>query len=68
MAIGPVGSHWVVAHVAAGLLWEATGQVGGHCMMARGVNCHENRGSQQHHCPAMMGRQGVAGACNGTSG
>ena len=31
LAIGPVGSHWVVAHVAAGLQQgEATGQVGGH--------------------------------------
>ena len=29
-------------------------------MMARGVNSHENRGSQQHHRPAIMGRQGVA--------
>ena len=30
MAIGPVGSHRVVAHVAAGLQQgEATGQVGG---------------------------------------
>ena len=30
MAIGPVGGHWVVAHVAAGLQQaEATGQVGG---------------------------------------
>ena len=67
MAIGPVGSHWAVAHVAAGLQQEqATGKVGGgggggHCMMARGVNRHENRGSQQHHRPAMMGRLGVAG-------
>ena len=62
MAIGPVGSHWVVAHVEAGLQQEeATGQVGGHCMEAPGVNRHENHGSQQHHCPAMMGRQGVAG-------
>ena len=52
MAIGPVGSHWVVAHVAAGLQ---------HCMVARGVNRHGNRGSQQHHRPAMMGRLGVAG-------
>ena len=61
LAIGPVGSHWVVAHVAAGLQQgEATGQVGGHCMMARGVNRHDNRGSQQHHRPAMMGRLGVA--------
>ena len=55
-------SHWVVAHVAAGLQQaEANGQVGGHCMVARGVNRHENRGSQQHHRPAMMGHQGVAG-------
>ena len=62
MAIGPVGSHWVVAHVAAGLQQgEATGQVGGHWMMARGVNRHENRGSQQHHRPAMMDRLDVAG-------
>ena len=31
VAIGPVGCHWVVAHVAAGLQQgEATGQVGGH--------------------------------------
>ena len=62
MAIGPVGSHWVVAHVAAGLQQgEATGQVGDYCKLARGVNRHENRGSQQHHRRAMMGRQGVAG-------
>ena len=62
MAIGPVGGHWVVAHVAAGLQQaEATGQVGGHCMVARGVNRHENRESPQHHRPAMMGRQDVAG-------
>ena len=54
MAIGPVGSHWVVAHVAAGLQQgEATGQVGDHCMVTRGVNRHEN-------LPAMMGRLGVA--------
>ena len=67
MAIGPVDSHWVVAHVAAGLQQgEATGQAGGgggggHCMVVRGVNRHENRGSQQHHRPAMRGRLGVAG-------
>ena len=62
MAIGPVGGHWVVAHVAAGLQQaEATGQVGGHCMVARGVNRHANRGSQQHHRAAMTGRLGVAG-------
>ena len=61
MAIGPVGSHWVVAHVAADLQQgEATGQVGGPCMVVRGVNRHENRGSQQHHRLAMMGRLGVA--------
>ena len=61
VAIGPVGSHWVVAHVAAGLQQgEATRQVGGHCMVARGVNRHENRGSQQHHRKAMMGRLCVA--------
>ena len=40
---------------------EATGQVGGHCMVARGVNRHENRRSQQHHRPAVMGLLGVAG-------
>ena len=40
---------------------EATGQVGAHCMVARGVNRHENRGSQQQNRPAMMGRQDVAG-------
>ena len=59
---GPVGCHWVVAHVAAGIQQgEATGQVWGHCMVARSVNFHENRWSQQHHRSAMMGRQGVAG-------
>ena len=53
-------SHLGVAHVAAGLQpGEATGQVGGHCMVAQGVNLHENRGSQQHHHLAMVGRQGV---------
>ena len=47
--------------MAAGLQQgEATGQVGDHCMVTRGVNRHENRGSQQHHLPAMMGRLGVA--------
>ena len=62
MAIGPVGSHWVVAHEAAARQQgEATGQVGGHCMVARGVNRHENRGSQQHHRPALRGRLGAAG-------
>ena len=28
---------------------------------ALGVNRHENRGSQQHHRPALMGHLGVAG-------
>ena len=57
------GQPLVVAHVAAGLQHgEATGQVGRQCMVAGVVNRHENRGSQQHHRPAMMGRQCVAGA------
>ena len=34
---------------------------GGHCRVVRGVNRHDNRGSQQHHRPAMMGHLGVAG-------
>ena len=65
MAIGPVGSHWVVAHVAAAGLQQAetTGQGGGgaHSIVAGGVNRPENRGSQQHHRQAVMGRLGVAG-------
>ena len=34
---------------------------GVHCRVARGMNRHENRGSHQHHRPAMTGGLGDAG-------